>query len=165
MELADLLASLAGQLRAGVIEIQGRRVTVPEEVEARIEREEKKGRFEGKISWRWTGFGEVGQAPRKAAAPPGSLKDIKERMAVAFGELKRTAGQGRFPDAKPLGDFVESSQEFLIWARPQWQEAMEQFLSHVKNLQAAVDRGELDAVLRELGELARSMAACHREFK
>jgi XXXCH domain-containing protein len=165
MELADFLASLAQQLRTGVMEAQGRGVRVPEEVEAKIHLEEKKGRFEGKISWRWPSPGEAGRVSGKAAPLPGSLKEIKGRMGSAFAEIKKAAGQGEYPDGKTLKDFVESSQKFREWARPEWQEAMEQFLDHVKNLQAAVDRGEREAMVRALEALAKSMALCHREFK
>lgn len=165
-ELADFLITLGRQLRAGVIDLEGRQWPVPAEVEAKIHLKEKDSRLEAKIEWRWPTPAESGQPFRDTATRAQTpFKEVKTRLGAAFRELQRTAGQGSFPEARALEDFVAVCQAFAVVARPEWQEAMRQFLDHVKNLQLAVETRQLDAMHHALQDLANGMAVCHREFK
>ena len=50
-------------------------------------------------------------------------------------------------------------------ADPDWKAAMEEYLDHMDNLQAAVANGQLDIIAHELRDLGTRMGQCHREFK
>jgi len=51
LELADYLEKIAGELRSGTIEADGRQWSIPESIQARVKHKEKKGRIETKLKW------------------------------------------------------------------------------------------------------------------
>jgi XXXCH domain-containing protein len=166
LELAELLQSLSEQLRRGALEAQGRRWTVPEDLDVRMEFKDKKGRLVAKLSWSRSTLGDYDRASRdQVSRGPDSLKTVKKRLAAGFKELQHSAGQGAFPDDRTLKDFLASSRAFAALAEPDWQAAMREYLDHLANLQQAVARRQPEVMLQELQALQDGMTACHREFK
>ncbi len=166
LELADFLASLGEQLRRGILSVHGRQWTVPEVIGVHLEFKEKKGHMSARLGWSWSTLGDYDQAAREEVARwQGDLKMVKKRMSVTFKELQRVVGQGAFPDERLLRDLAESSRSFAAMAETDWQEAMQEFLDHLANLQHAVANRQQEVMLHELRDLQNRMAACHREYK
>jgi XXXCH domain-containing protein len=166
LELADYLANLSEQLRRGVLEIQGRQWTLPEDLDVRTEFKEKHGRLVAKLSWSWATGKDSDRAYRnQAGRGPESLKSVKKRLGTDFKNLQRAVSQGALPDASTLAAFVASSQAFAALAEPDWETAMQEYLDHLASLQRAVEARQPTVMLDELRALQNCMAACHREFK
>ena len=165
-ELADFLADLSQQVRSGKMKGETRAWTVPEQVEGTIHLKEEEGEVVAKIKLRWpTGAGR--QAVSKAMTPQESLslKAVKTGLSHSFKELQRQIMAGTIPDKKTVQDFVENSQLFAKFIKPEWQLQMEKYLVHVQNLERAVAIGQMEAIQRELEVLVDGMMVCHREFK
>ena len=166
LELADYLETLSNQLRSGTLEADGRTWTVPENIEAKIQFKEKKGRIVTKLNWRWATLGDYDKTDREEVTRwKTSLKAVKKQLSASFKDLQRTAGKGDLPDEKTLGAFVEQSQAFSEMAEPDWKEAMQEFLDHLENLQRAARAGQIEVVQHEIRDLRHRMGECHREFK
>ncbi|MFA5110394.1 MAG: GAK system XXXCH domain-containing protein [Desulfobaccales bacterium] len=166
LELADFLTNLGEQVRRGALSAHGRTWTVPEAIDVHLEFKEKKGRINAKLGWSWSTLGDYDQAAKAEVARwQGDLKLVKKRMGATFKELQRVVGQGAFPDERILRDLAESSRAFAAMADADWQEAMQEFLDHLANLQHAVANRQQEVMLHELRDLQNRMAACHREFK
>lgn len=166
LELADYLETLSKQLRSGTLEAEGRTWAVPEKVKAKLLFKEKKGRIVTKLSWHWPTLGDYDNASRKAVTDwQNSLKAVKKRLSACFGDLQRILRTGDLPDEKTLRDFIEASEAFAQFAEPEWQEAMREYMDHLKNFKLAVESRQLEVVHHELRDLRNRMGACHREFK
>jgi len=165
-ELADYLETLVKELRRGKLRAHNRDWTIPDTLKARIQFQEKKGRFTTKIKWGWVTLDDYDKAGREEIARwQRSLKTVKKKLGTSFGKLKRIAQQGGFPGDKTMAEFAELSRAFSGVAEPEWQEAMEEYMDHVENFQRAVKDRHLEAMLHELRDLGSRMKACHREFK
>jgi XXXCH domain-containing protein len=166
LELADYLADLSQQLRRGKLEAEGRVWTVPEQVDVKIHLKEEEGCFTSKISWQWSARGESHQGSSEAAPREAtSFKAVKVRLGASFKDLQRVIGEGLFPDAKTMADFLQNSRTFAALAKPEWQKSMAEYLTHLDNLQGAVENRLAETMHQELQNLTNCMAACHREFK
>ncbi len=167
LELADYLKSLSDQLRRGALEAHGRQWTVPDEFDVRMEFKEKKGHLQAKLSWSWSTLEDYDRTARdEISRYQDSMKTVKKRMGANFKALQQAVGQqGAFPDERTLADFVTSSQAFAAMAEPDWQEAMQEYLDHLANLQHAVATRQQEVMLHELRDLQACMSSCHREFK
>ena len=166
LELADYLQDLSEQLRRGALAAQGRRWTVPDEVDVRMGVKEKKGRLHAKLSWSWSTLGDYDRAAREEVSRgQDSMKTVKKRLGAAFKALQQAVGQGGWPEARTLEDFVASSRAFAAMAEPDWETAMQEYLDHLANLQHAVANRQQEVMLHELRDLQSCMANCHREFK
>ena len=166
LELADYLKNLSEELRRGAMEARGRRWTVPDELDVRMEFKEKKGRLVAKLSWSWSTLKDYDSASREEVNRwQGDLKTVKKRLGAAFKALQQATSQGAFPDDRTLGDFAESSRAFAAMAEPDWENAMQEYLDHLANLEHAVAGRQQEVMLHELRDLQNCMAACHREFK
>jgi XXXCH domain-containing protein len=166
LELADYLTNLSEELRRGALEVQGRHWTVPDELEVGLEVKEKKGRLVAKLRWSWSTLGDYeGPARQEVSRGQESIKTVKKRLGAAFKALQQAVGQGGFPDARILGDFVESSRAFAALADPDWATAMQEYLDHLGNLEHAVKNRQPEVMAHELRDLQACMSSCHREFK
>lgn len=166
LELADYLHSLSEQLRRGTLEAQGRHWTVPDDIDARLEFKEKHGRIKAKLEWSWSTLKDYDQAAREEVGRrQDSMKSVKKRLGASFKALQQTVSQGAWPDARTLGDFAASSRAFAALAEPDWENAMQEYLDHLANLQHAVENRQQEVMLHELRDLQNCMASCHREFK
>ena len=166
LELADYLKNLSEQLRRGTLETHGRQWTVPDDLNVRMEFKEKKGHLGAKLSWSWSTLGDYDRASQNEVSRwQDSMKTVKKRLGASFKALQQAVGQGAFPDARILGDFVASSQAFAAMAEPDWQGAMQDYLDHLDNLQHAVANRQQEVMLHELRDLQACMSSCHREFK
>jgi len=166
LELAEQLEKIAGQLRSGTFEVRGRRWTIPDALRAEIRHKEKKGRIETKLKWRWSNLAEYTPSDREAVARwQESFKTVKKRLAKEFKALQSAVKQGDLPHEKDLAEFVNDSKRMADFAEPEWQEAMNEYLDHLANLQRAVDAGQIEVVAHELRDLGARWKACHREFK
>ena len=173
-ELADFLANLSEQLRHGNLEADGRLWTVPEQVNAKIRLKEEDGGLAVKISWQWSTReahhrikGKSAATPTQVPSPaqPASFKDVKVRLATSFKTLQRRLGAGLLPETQMMEDFVEGSRRMAEFAPAAWQQPMKEYLTHLENLQRAVEGQQLEEARRELQGLSDCMASCHREFK
>ena len=127
---------------------------------------EKKGRLAVKLSWTWSTLKDYDHPARDEVHRwQESMKTVKKRLGADFKNLQRVVRQGDFPDDRTLNDFVASSQAFAAMAEPDWQEAMQEYLDHLANLQHAVAQRQMEVMLHELRDLQNCMASCHREFK
>jgi XXXCH domain-containing protein len=166
LELADYLQDLSEALRRGTLAAQGRHWTVPDDLEVGMEFKEKKGRLNVKLSWSWATLKDYAPASRNEVSRwQDDLKTVKKRLAASFKALQQAVGQGAFPDTRTLEDFVESSRAFTAMAEPDWEQAMQEYLDHLANLQRAVEGRQQEVMLHELRDLQNCMASCHREFK
>lgn len=166
LELADYLLNLSQQLRAGSLKIDGRTLTVPEELSAEIHLKEKHGLTITKLSWGWPAQAEARIASGgEWAHEPGSFTAVKKRLGAVFAQLKRALEEGRFPDKQTLEDFIAGSRAFAALTAPEWQEPMRVYLEHLANFQRAAAAGQLDTLAQELQNLHHAMTTCHRDFK
>ena len=166
LELADQLEKIARQLRSGTFDTEGRQWSIPESFEARIKHKEKKGRIETKLKWRWSTLADYEPAAREEVTRwQESFKTIKKRLAKEFKTLQNEVQNGRLPDSETLAAFVKDSERMADFAEPEWQEAMDEYMDHLANLQRAVERQHFDDVQHELRDLRTRWVACHRDFK
>jgi XXXCH domain-containing protein len=165
-ELADHLENIAGQLRKGMLEIDGRRWSIPQTFKAEIKHKEKKGRIETKLKWRWSTLSDYEPTAREEVARwQASFKTVKKRLATEFKRLQDAVRQGDLPSEKDLAAFVADSKRMADFAEPEWQEAMNEYLDHLANLQHAVAARQFEVVAHELRDLKARWKACHSEFK
>ena len=166
LELADHLEKIARQLRSGTFDSGDRQWSVPETVEARIKHKEKKGRIETKLKWRWSTLADYDPLARDEVTRwQESFKTIKKRLAKEFKALQNEVQNGNLPHEETLNAFVKDSERMADFAEPEWQEAMDEYLDHLANLQRAVARQQLDDAAHELRDLRTRWVACHRDFK
>ena len=166
LELADYLTNLGEQLRQGAFSAQGRRWTVPDNLNVRMEFKEKKGHLAAKLSWSWSTLGDyAGAAREEISRSQDSMKTVKKRLGADFKALQQAVSQGGFPEARTLENFVASSRAFAAMAEPDWGPAMQEYLDHLANLEHAVANRQQEVMLHELRDLQNCMATCHREFK
>jgi XXXCH domain-containing protein len=173
-ELADYLAVLSEQVRRGGLEAGGRRWPVPDRLSARIGIKEEDGAVAVKMSWQWS-IREAPQGVREkpsfppaqgpAPAQPASFKDLKVRLGATFKNLQRRLGEGQLPDPRLMADLVEGSRRLAEFAPPEWRQSMSEYLTHLENLQRAVESRLLEEARREAQNLAGCMTSCHKEFK
>lgn len=165
-ELADYLATMAEQLRSGMLSTEKGMRTVPEKLKAKIQRKEKKGRIELKFQCRWSTLGDYPQHERDRITDwHQSMKTVKKRMGSAFKEIMQVAAKGHFPEKQSLDDFVATSRIFAESAEPEWQDAMTEYMDHLENFIHAVKHQELEGMRHEIRDLQYRMKACHEEFK
>jgi XXXCH domain-containing protein len=165
-ELADYLESLARHLRSGTFEAEGRQWSVPDAVEAKIKHSEKKGRIETKLKWRWSTLADYEPSAREEVTRwQESFKTLKKRLAKEFRLLQDAAQSGRIPAEAALHDFVNDSKRMAEFAEPEWQDAMNEYLDHLANLQRAAAEKQFEVVEHELRDLKNRLIACHQDFK
>jgi len=166
LELADYLKDLSEQLRRGALAAQGRHWTVPDELDVRMEVKEKKGRLHARLSWSWSTLEDYDRGSRDEVSRwQDSMKTVKKRLGAAFKALQQAVSQDAWPDDRTLSDFVESSRAFAAMAEPDWENAMQEYLDHLANLEHAVANRQQEVMLHELRDLQNCMSSCHREFK
>ena len=166
LELADYLHNLSEELRRGTLAAQGRHWTVPDDLDVRREFKEKKGRLVAKLSWSWSTLKDYDRAARDEVGRwQGDMKTVKKRLGAAFKALQQAVSQGACPDDRTLKDFADISRAFAAMAEPDWENAMQEYLDHLANLEHAVANRQQEVMLHELRDLQNCMAACHREFK
>ena len=166
IELADYLEKIAGELRSGTLEADGRQWSIPESINTKIRQREKKGRIETKLKWRWSTLGDYDPADREEVTRwQDSFKALKKRMAAEYKALEKAVASGDYPDEAVLEEFIEHSNEMARFADPEWQEAMIEYQDHLENLKRAVQNRQLEVVHHEIRDLRARMKACHRDFK
>lgn len=175
-EMADFLEDLARQLRDGQVRVGENSLSLPAELEGKLELWATDGRLGLKLKARWPEAAvtekpprpPVGPPPPPAAptphAPPRSFKEIKKRLAQVFGLLKKLAAQGDLPPLHLVTEFLALSRESARFAEPAWQAPMQEFLDHAANLERAHAQGHLELFAHELRDLEARMCACHEEY-
>ena len=165
-ELAARLEEWARGLKAGRLEVEGKTWNVPAQVAAQVHLKEKKGCLTLKLKCRWATLAEYHpEAQKPVVRWQEDFKTLKKRLGAQFRGLKQTLAQGQFPDAKALADFARDSNSMAVMGEPEWDEAMQSYLSHLAALERAVAARDLEAARHEMADLERAMAVCHREFK
>jgi XXXCH domain-containing protein len=166
LELADYLEKIAGELRKGTIETEGRQWSIPESIDAKIKHKEKKGRIETKLKWRWSTLSDYDPVDREEVTRwQDSFKTLKKQMATEYKLLEKAVAGGGYPDEAILEEFIKHSNEMARFADPEWQEAMIEYQDHLENLKRAVENKQLEVVHHEIRDLRARMKACHRDFK
>ena len=166
LELADYLEKIAGELRSGTLEADGRQWSIPESIDAKIKHREKKGRIETKLKWRWSTLSDYDPADREEVTRwQDTFKALKKRMAAEYKTLEKAVAGGSYPDQAILEEFITHSNEMARVADPEWQEAMIEYQDHLENLKRAVANKQLEVVHHEIRDLRARMKACHRDFK
>lgn len=175
-ELADFLEDLARQLRDGQVRVGGTSLSLPAELEGKLELWAADGKLGLKLKARWPQVQVLGKPPVHPSAPPPrpvvlpskaparSFKEIKKRLAQVFGLLKKLAAQGDLPPLHLVTEFLVLSQESARFAEPAWQAPMQEFLDHAANLERAHAQGHLELFAHELRDLEARMRACHEEY-
>jgi XXXCH domain-containing protein len=165
-DLAARLEELARGLKAGRLEVEGKTWSVPARVAAEVQLKEKKGGLVLKVKCRWATLAEYHAEAREPVVRwQEDFKTLKKRLGAQFRGLKLALAQGRLPDAQTLADFARDSRAMAKMGEPDWDEAMQSYLSHLAALERAVTARDLEAARHELADLERAMAVCHREFK
>ena len=166
LELAEALESFARDVRSGLVSTDTGEWHVPENISAKFRLKEKKGRFEAKIRWRWSTIGDyTPEAKNDFDRWQTSLKSSKKQMTVAWKKIEKAVRDGAMPEAQAITDLIDSSKAFHRFAEPEWEEAMQEFLDHLENLERAVENKQIDVVAHEVRDLRAGMKACHRAFK
>ena len=166
LELAEYLEKIAGELRKGTIEAEGRQWSIPETIPARIKHKEKKGRIETKLKWRWSTLSDYEPEAREEVTHwQDTFKVLKKRMAAEYKVLEKSVAGGGYPAETVLEEFIDHSNEMARFADPEWQEAMIEYQDHLENLKRAVENKQLEVVHHEIRDLRARMKACHRDFK
>jgi hypothetical protein len=57
------------------------------------------------------------------------------------------------------------NRAFAAMAEPDWENAMQEYLDHLANLEHAVEGRQWEVMLHETRDLQNCMSSCHREFK
>jgi XXXCH domain-containing protein len=165
-KLADYLEDLSRQLRIGRLEAEGRTWTIPKSLDTKIQFKEKKGRISAKLSWHWNTLRDYDEASREEVTRwKTSFKTLKKRLTTSFKKLKDVARKGDFPDKQRLEEFQGLCTAFSKMAEPEWEEAMKEFMDHLKNLQRAIENKQLEIMRHEIRDLENRMRECHRAFK
>lgn len=165
-EMADYLKEIAEQLKSGELEVNGRRWSVPEKLDAKIKHQEKKGRFTSKIKIHWSSLADYDAAAKDdVICWEASFKSLKKRMGGQFKAMQKDVDSGRYPANDTLMDFVRDSLEMARTADAEWQDSMTEYLDHLENLQRAVENQQMEVVRHELRDLRYRMKQCHREYK
>jgi XXXCH domain-containing protein len=165
-ELADYLTAMAEQLRTGKLSSEKRIWNVPENIGAKIQLKEKKGRMELKLNCRWSTLGDYTREDRDQINNwRESMKTVKKRMGTSFKEVAKAAELGTFPEKKSIEDFVATSRIFAEAADPEWSAAMDEYMDHLENFILAVEEQQIEVMLHEIRDLQYRMKACHKEFK
>ncbi len=166
IELADYLEKLARRLRSGKFEAAGHQWSVPEAFEAEIKHKEKKGRITTKLKWSWSTLADYEPSAREEVSRwQESFETIKKRLDKDFKKLQATVKNGSLPDQEVLARFVNDSEKMAEFAEPEWQDAMNEYLDHLENLNRAVESQHFEVVEHELRDLRTRWVACHRDFK
>ena len=166
LELADYLEKIAGELRKGTLETEGRQWSIPESIDAKIKHKEKKGRIETKLKWRWSTLSDYDPVDREEVTRwQDSFETLKKRMAMEYKMLEKAVAGGGYPGEAILEEFIKHSNEMARFADPEWQEAMIEYQDHLENLKRAVENKQLEVVHHEIRDLRARMKACHRDFK
>lgn len=175
-ELSDFLEDLARQLKGGQVRVGEKSLTLPAELEGKVELWAADGKLGLKLKARWPQVPVLGKPPAHPSAPPPrpaalpskaparGFKEIKKRLAQVFGLLKKLAGQGEVPPLRLVTEFLTLSQESARFAEPAWQAPMQEFLDHAANLERAHARGHLELIAHELRDLEARMRTCHEEY-
>ena len=151
LELADYLEKIAGELRSGTLEADGRQWSIPESINTKIKQREKKGRIETKLKWRWSTLGDYNPADREEVTRwQDSFKALKKRMAAEYKALEKAVASGSYPDEAVFEEVISHSNEYQ---------------DHLENLKRAVQNRQLEVVHHEIRDLRARMKACHRDFK
>jgi XXXCH domain-containing protein len=79
--------------------------------------------------------------------------------------LQDAAQNGKIPDEAALGKFVKDSKRMAEFSEPEWQDAMNEYLDHLANLQRAAAEKQFEVVEHELRDLKNRWFACHQDFK
>ncbi len=165
-ELAEALEEIAGALRNGTFELDNRSWPVPASLDVKLKHKEKKGRIKTRIEWQWSTLADYDDAAREEVENwQKSFKDAKKRLGRTYKAMRAVVKEGRIPGEDLLVAFVADSQHMAAVADPDWQAAMDEYLDHMGNLQAAVASRQLDSIAHELRDLGTRMGQCHREFK
>ena len=163
-ELADYLEKLAQQLRSGSFAVEGKNWGVPEQLDTKIEINEKKGCINAKLRFRWSVMNEYDENTRaKILRRQKDFKELKNQLAEVFSELLALAQLWVLPAESKVMRFVELSREFAGFADPDWEGEMKEYLDHLDNLCRALKNGQLEMFLHELRDLKVLVKACHRE--
>ena len=166
LELAAYLEALANKLRQGSFKVQGQNWTVPEIIDTKIRFKEKKGTFTTKLTWRWSSLVDYAEQDRQKVADwKKQIKFIKKKMGQTFKVLKNAIQEERIPDQTQLLAFSETIEAFSKYAEPEWQDAMEEFRDHLRNLERAARAQDLKGVQHEMRDLQHRMVDCHKDFK
>ena len=165
-ELADYLATLAEQFRAGKITSEKGMWTIPEKFGVKIQLKEKKGRMQFKLNSSWSTLGDYNQQDRAQINDwRASMKTVKKRMGSSFKTITKAAENGVFPEKKSIEDFVATSRIFAESTEPEWSDAMDEYMDHLENFIRAFEEQQLEVMLHEIRDLQYRMKACHKEFK
>jgi amphi-Trp domain-containing protein len=121
LELADYLEKIAGELRKGTIETEGRQWSIPESIDAKIKHKEKKGRIETKLKWRWSTLSDYDPVDREEVTRwQDSFKTLKKQMATEYKLLEKAVAGGGYPGEAILEEFIKHSNEMARFADPEW---------------------------------------------
>ncbi len=165
-ELASVLEEIAGYFRNGTFELDGRSWQVPRALDVKLKHKEKKGRIATRIEWHWSTLSEYDATAREEVVRwQESFDKVKKRLARSLKAMHQTVRDGKMPDSDLLAAFVADSRHMADAADPDWQEAMEEYMDHLENLEGAVANSQLEVVAHELRDLGTRMKNCHREFK
>jgi XXXCH domain-containing protein len=165
-EFAEYLIMLAEQLRQGKMSSVKGTWTVPEELGAKIQLKEKKGRIELKINCRWSTLADYTEQDRDQIADwHDSMKAVKKRMGASFKEITKSASAGKFAETRFVDDFVETSKIFAESADSEWKDAMDEYMDHLENFVRAIEEQQFEVMLHEIRDLQYRMKGCHKEFK
>ncbi len=163
-ELADYLESVAADLRAGTMEVDGRKWTIPPVVVAKVAIKEKTGRLAAKLKWGWSTLEEYEHEARQEVAQwRDSFKQVKKELSALFKQLREKVEAGELPDSRSVSAFVEQCRAFSRFAEPEWTEATKEFMDHLENFQRATLAGNFELVAHELRDLGNRKRACHTE--
>jgi len=160
--LAELLESLAAELRKGSVEIDGQVFHAPQLVETRIKVAERKGTVRFHLKWGWSTLRDYSESERKKVEQwRASFNELKKALSHTFDELCDAVNRNVLPGAQTVKEFLDQCNAFAAMADPDWRDAVKEFLDHAENLFRTVEKGDRQAISHELDDLRRRMTGCH----
>ena len=126
----------------------------------------RQGRFSGKLKMRWSTLEDYApEARQKVVRWKDDMKSSKKALSATYKALKSTVAGGDFPDEQALAAFREASRRFAAFADPEWQEAMDEYMDHLDNLERAVKDRQREVLEHEMRDVQARMKACHKAYK
>ncbi len=176
IEVAKELARLSGQLADGFIELDGRRVELPEkvlfkkvlktkkkEVYFELSIKTKSEQSEVKEERKGKGKRQGGRPGERQGKRPYKAKRLKKEIGMYWKALKRCVKSGeRFRDKE---GFIRAMSNYSQGAEKEWADQWEKCTALVKEVIELAENGDVDTAIDKCKQVDELTKACHKQFK
>ncbi len=93
------------------------------------------------------------------------FKSVKQRLSAIQLAIKKELKNGRLPRTDDVKRFIATSAEMDQLCEVSWRAAMDSYIDRLKQLETAINSGELQAIDDAFHELIDRKEACHKQFR